>query len=194
MYEECTNPLISKRIFLLNDEGACNLPSMGKPPGGLGAAIRRLREERGLSQRALQKKAGLSPGAISNYELGIHEPSQKSLRAILNALEVPMHLWAAEIEAASHRTANEIRERAHERGQDQPHDDWVSIFTVNGIRPEHVLALIGIAMQEGRANETAMRASACAAAEKIVSAQFSLARIGAVGLKNNGDDDRDTNQ
>lgn len=170
---------------------------MRRRPGGLGAVIRRLREERGVSQKALQEKAGLSAGSISDYELGIHEPSQKSLQAILGALEVPMSLWAKEIEAASHRTPGEIRERAEERGyggDGEPFDDWTDIFTVNGIRPENVLALIGNAIQEGRANEPAMRKSACLAAEKIVSAQFSLARIGAAGLKNNGDDDGSRDQ
>lgn len=153
----------------------------------MGAVIRRLRELRGYSQRALQERAGLAPGTISDYELGRHEPSQRSLKAILGALDVPLHMWAQEIEAASGRSDYEVRERAAERGQSEPFDDWVNIFTVNGVRPDHVLGLIAIAMQEGRANEPAMRQSACRAAENIVSAQFALARIGAAGLKDNGE-------
>jgi len=188
------NSLKTNQRFPIDRAKSGTMFGMPKPAEGVGAVIRRLREDARLSQAELERKAGLSASSISDYETGKHAPSAKSLRAIRDALEVPPHLWAAEIEAASSRGADEVRERAYERGQDEPFDDWTNIFTVNGIRPENVLALIGIAIQEGRANEPAMRQSACLAAEKIVSAQFALARIGAAGLKNNGDDDGNRDQ
>ncbi|MBE0465885.1 MAG: repressor LexA [Candidatus Desulforudis sp.] len=56
---------------------------------GVGETIRRLREEFGLSQRALARKAGISSQYLSDIEVGRTSPSLKSLDKIAGALEMP---------------------------------------------------------------------------------------------------------
>lgn len=56
------------------------------PPETLGERIRRLRQEKGWTQRELARRAGLKPAAISKYELGIYQPSLAVLIAIADAL------------------------------------------------------------------------------------------------------------
>lgn len=48
----------------------------------------RLRELRKVSQRALAQQTGLSPGTISQIELGRHEPRLGTLLALQGALGV----------------------------------------------------------------------------------------------------------
>jgi|Deesub1362A_J573_1020465.scaffolds.fasta_scaffold00029_129 repressor LexA len=56
---------------------------------GVGETIRRLREEMGLSQRALARKAGISSQYLSDIEVGRTSPSLKSLEKIATALQSP---------------------------------------------------------------------------------------------------------
>jgi repressor LexA len=56
---------------------------------GVGATIRRLREETGLSQRALARKAGISSQYLCDIEIGRTSPSLKSLEKIATALQLP---------------------------------------------------------------------------------------------------------
>ena len=64
----------------------------------VGHAIKVLRTARGLSRRTLAEKAGVSYPYLSEIENGTKAGSQGVLRAIAEALEVPMHeiLAAAE--------------------------------------------------------------------------------------------------
>lgn len=50
--------------------------------------ITQLREERGLSQRALAKKIGASPKAVNFWESGTVEPSAKFICALADEFEV----------------------------------------------------------------------------------------------------------
>lgn len=50
--------------------------------------IARRREELGLTQTELAKKAGLKPPAISQYESGVRSPSYEALIKLTNALDV----------------------------------------------------------------------------------------------------------
>jgi transcriptional regulator with XRE-family HTH domain len=50
--------------------------------------VRRLREERGLSQTELAKKTGLQPSAISHFETDRRTPSFDNLRRLSDALNV----------------------------------------------------------------------------------------------------------
>ena len=55
---------------------------------GLGPALRRLRLRRGLSQRELARRAGVTRSMISSYERGTNLPSLPTLDRLLGALEV----------------------------------------------------------------------------------------------------------
>ena len=57
---------------------------------GLGAEIRRLRGERGLSAAALAREVGVSPSLISQIERSVTTPSIEVLWAIARALNVSM--------------------------------------------------------------------------------------------------------
>jgi repressor LexA len=59
-----------------------------EPMQGVGETIRRLREEAGLSQRALARKAGLSSQYLSDIEVGRTSPSLKSLEKLAGALQI----------------------------------------------------------------------------------------------------------
>lgn len=60
--------------------------------GSLGARLRRLRLERGISLRALAQATGLTPSFLSQVERDLAEPSITSLRRIAEALSVPVFL------------------------------------------------------------------------------------------------------
>ncbi len=59
---------------------------------GGGNEIRAVREWRGLTQAQLAKKTGLTQGYVSQLENGASEGTPKALRAIANALAVPVDL------------------------------------------------------------------------------------------------------
>jgi transcriptional regulator with XRE-family HTH domain len=56
----------------------------------LGRRIRKEREQRGLTQRALADAADLSDRYISNLEGGQRSPSPKALQAIAGALQIQL--------------------------------------------------------------------------------------------------------
>lgn len=56
----------------------------------VGARLRFLREERGVSMRALARRSGLSANALSMIERGLTSPSVSTLNKLSNALEVPI--------------------------------------------------------------------------------------------------------
>jgi transcriptional regulator with XRE-family HTH domain len=57
----------------------------------IGKRIRELREERGLSQREVARRAGLTPSGVGFIELGqTQQPSAKTVVAIARALSVPV--------------------------------------------------------------------------------------------------------
>ena len=56
----------------------------------LGKHIKRLREQRGLSQRQLATKSGIHSGSLSNIENGTRAPELATLKAIATALGVPV--------------------------------------------------------------------------------------------------------
>jgi transcriptional regulator with XRE-family HTH domain len=68
-------------------------------PLGVGARIRQLRRERGLSARALAAATGFSPSLISQVEHGHVMPSIGSLERIAMALGVSLSTFFAESEA-----------------------------------------------------------------------------------------------
>lgn len=54
----------------------------------IGAAVRRVRADKGLTQQELAERAGLHKTQITELELGKRPPTVKTLAAILAALEV----------------------------------------------------------------------------------------------------------
>jgi transcriptional regulator with XRE-family HTH domain len=56
----------------------------------VGARLRSLREERGVSMRALARRSGLSANALSMIERGLTSPSVSTLYKLAGALEVPI--------------------------------------------------------------------------------------------------------
>lgn len=85
---------------------ACDGPGVPRslpPDPALAAALRRLREERGMAQEALAFRSGLSTGAIARIELGQASPSWVTVREIAKALDVTMTDLAAAVEAKQGR-------------------------------------------------------------------------------------------
>jgi transcriptional regulator with XRE-family HTH domain len=64
------------------------------PVASLGARVRELRRDRGLTLKALGRDAGLSHPFLSQLERGLARPSVGSVERIARALEVPVGmLW-----------------------------------------------------------------------------------------------------
>ena len=58
----------------------------------LGKTIQALREQKGMSQKELAKRIGVSTGAIGNYEIGLRRPKFEHLEAIADIFNVPLGL------------------------------------------------------------------------------------------------------
>jgi transcriptional regulator with XRE-family HTH domain len=65
----------------------------------VGATVRELREQRGLSREVLAVNAGLSLGTLARLELGKSDPPWSTLRAVAAALEVTMRDLVSAVEA-----------------------------------------------------------------------------------------------
>lgn len=71
-----------------------------KPPD-VGAQVRALRQERGMSMRGLAEQCDLSPNTISLIERGTTSPSVSTLHRLAMALRVPItHLFKEQSEQA----------------------------------------------------------------------------------------------
>jgi transcriptional regulator with XRE-family HTH domain len=70
--------------------------SVNDAASDLGARVRELRHERGLTLKALGRSAGLSHPFLSQLERGLARPSVGSVERIASALDVPVGaLWSA---------------------------------------------------------------------------------------------------
>lgn len=56
----------------------------------LAMKVKRMRTRRGLTQKALAKKAGISHGYLARLEIGRHDPSLSTLARLAKALGVPV--------------------------------------------------------------------------------------------------------
>lgn len=65
----------------------------------LGAAVRRLREDQGLSMEALAYRAGITLNTITRLELAQSEPGWMTVRKVANALGISLTELAAAIDA-----------------------------------------------------------------------------------------------
>lgn len=78
----------------------CDSPSVARSTNlAVGAAVRELREIRGVSREVLAVSAGLGTGTLARLELGKSDPPWSTLRAVAAALEMTMSDLASAIEA-----------------------------------------------------------------------------------------------
>jgi transcriptional regulator with XRE-family HTH domain len=89
--------------------------SLPDPAASLGARVRELRRDRGLTLKALGRDAGLSHPFLSQLERGLARPSVTSVERIARALEVPVSmLWTGPRDGTVRVVrAGEARLRAH---------------------------------------------------------------------------------
>jgi transcriptional regulator with XRE-family HTH domain len=71
------------------------MPRRDDPQIGLGKAIRKLRQEKKLSQEALGNRAEIHPTWISHIESGRINPTWGNVRRIAAGLKVPLEDLAA---------------------------------------------------------------------------------------------------
>lgn len=70
-----------------------------EPDPALGAAIRRLREERGLTRETLAFHAKVTTGSLARIELAQSTPGWDTVRRVAKALEVSLADLGAAVEA-----------------------------------------------------------------------------------------------
>ncbi len=71
----------------------------------LGRAVRRLREERGLTQEELASRAGTTFGTVSRMESAKSAPAWATVRAVATALGVTLGELATAIDAEEASTS-----------------------------------------------------------------------------------------
>ena len=69
-----------------------------KPERALANAIRKRREERGLTREDLAFQSGVTVGSLARIELGQSAPAWGTVVQIARALEVPLEEIAREVE------------------------------------------------------------------------------------------------
>jgi transcriptional regulator with XRE-family HTH domain len=99
------------------------------PAVSLGARVRELRRDRGLTLKALGRDAGLSHPFLSQLERGLARPSVMSVERIARALDVPVPmLWTAPREG----TARVVRAG---EGTLVPHEDPEAPGAIRDLSP-----------------------------------------------------------
>lgn len=89
-----------------------------EPAPGLGAAIRRIRQERGLSQPQLAEKLGVSINAVSQYERGVTVPGVYTLAELADVLDVTYGVLFDEPLATAEHLIADVRQRVRALGYD----------------------------------------------------------------------------
>jgi transcriptional regulator with XRE-family HTH domain len=82
-----------------------NMPRSPKPDPALAAAVRRLREDSGLTREALAFHAGITTASLARIELAQATPGWDTIRRIAGALDMSISRLAAAIEAAEEGAA-----------------------------------------------------------------------------------------
>jgi transcriptional regulator with XRE-family HTH domain len=82
-----------------------NMPRSPKPDPALAKALRRLREDSGLTREALAYHAGITTASLARIELAQATPGWDTIRRIANALELSLSRLAAAVEAAEEGAA-----------------------------------------------------------------------------------------
>ncbi len=74
------------------------MPRSPEPDQALAAVLKRLREDREMTQEEVAFGAGLSVGTLGRIEVARTAPSWDSVRRIIDALDVSLSELAAEVE------------------------------------------------------------------------------------------------
>ncbi len=110
----------------------------------IGQKLRAIRKKRGLSQRELATRAGLTNGTISLIEQNKTSPSVASLKSLLDAIQVSMAEFFATLEDPSQSkyfySAQEFTEIAPPDGED-PQTQLLSLRQL-GKAQDHALQLL----------------------------------------------------
>ncbi len=72
-----------------------------QPDAVLAALLKRMREERQITQEQLAYSAGITASALSRIERGLNSPAWVTVLRITQALEISLCELAARIEAAA---------------------------------------------------------------------------------------------
>jgi len=81
---------VRRSIYDLVTEPSSDWLSDGGLAAAVGARIKALREERGLSQRALAQRLQMSSSTIAKYEAGVHTPPLAVLVRLAGVLDVSL--------------------------------------------------------------------------------------------------------
>jgi len=81
------------------------MPRSPKPDPALATALRRLREEAGLTRETLAFYAGITTASLARIELGQATPGWDTIRKIAGALKISLCRLAAAVEAAEEGAA-----------------------------------------------------------------------------------------
>ena len=104
--------------------------SQHDPATSLGARVRELRRDRGLTLKALGRDAGLSHPFLSQLERGLARPSVTSVERIARALEVPVSmLWTG----PRQQTVRVVRAG---EGKHRPHYDPTAPGGIRDVSPD----------------------------------------------------------
>ncbi|GIE46190.1 helix-turn-helix domain-containing protein [Actinoplanes lobatus] len=79
------------------------------PTTEFGANLRRIRTAQGYTQVEIANKAGVTTNALSQFELGKHLPSVKTLLAIAEALDVSLGVVLGDRLATAEHFADKVR-------------------------------------------------------------------------------------
>ena len=86
----------------------------------LGAAVRRIREERGLTQAELAQAVGLGSVQVSRIERGVQEPRFVTIERLAEALEVDVGaLWG--LDPKDGKESSSAREKGHVAEKREPY-------------------------------------------------------------------------
>ena len=88
------------------------LPIRNAESVDVGGRLRMLREERGVSMRALARQSGLSANALSMIERGLTSPSVSTLTKISTALGIPITAFFRQAEKLQPIVFRKAQERA----------------------------------------------------------------------------------
>lgn len=69
--------------------------SAGLPPSGFGPVLRRVRDEKGMTQKTLGVAAGIHPNTVAKLERGEVEPSWQVVLVVSKALGVDCSAFSA---------------------------------------------------------------------------------------------------
>lgn len=93
----------------------------GKSGMGIGEKIREARKSKGLTQKQLGDLCGMADSAIRRYESGRGNPTEKTMRRIANALDLPeSYFWARSPFSSLYEASSEYK-MAQEKEKAEPH-------------------------------------------------------------------------